>query len=53
MDLLQDENLRACGTDKEWTNLVANRGGLWQVKGTIYQLFCAIEYQIRKLQECF
>ena len=48
MDLVKDENTRACGTDEEWTNLV-DRGGLWHVKGTTYQLFCAIEYQTREV----
>ena len=48
MDLVKDENTRACGTDEEWTNIV-DRGGLWHVKGTTYQLFCAIEYQTREV----
>ena len=48
MELVKDENTHACGANEEWTNLV-DRGGLWHVKGTTYQLFCAIEYQIREV----
>ena len=38
-----DEN--TCGDDEEWTNLM-DKDGLWHVKSTTQQLFCAIEYQI-------
>ena len=48
MDLVKDQNPHPCGADEEWTNLV-DRGGLWHVKSTTYQLFCAIECQIREV----
>ena len=46
MDLVKDKNPHARESDKEWTNLV-DRGGLWHIKSTTYQLFYAIECQIR------
>ena len=50
MELVKDEDSHE--TDEEWTNLVY-RGGLWHVKATTYQLFCAIEYQIREFLSLF
>ena len=50
MELVKDGDV--CETDEEWTNLV-DRGGLWHVKTTTYQLFCAIEYQIRESLSLF
>jgi len=35
-----------CETDEEWTRK-QDRGGLWYLKDTTFQLFCAIEYQVR------
>ena len=35
-----------CETDEEWTRK-QDRGGLWYVKETTFQLFCTIEYQAR------
>jgi len=54
MELVKDGDLRGSdiGDDEEWTNLV-DRGGLWHVKATTHQLFCAIEYQIRESLSLF
>jgi len=54
MELVKDGDLRGSdiGDDEEWTNLV-DRGGLWHVKATTHQLFCALEYQIRESLSLF
>ena len=38
----------ACENDEEWTKKI-DMGGLWYVKEKTFQVFCAIEYQIRTL----
>lgn len=48
MQLVRDKNSQECETDEQWTKRV-DRGGLWYVKETTFQLFCAIEYQIRAI----
>lgn len=47
MELVKERSTsEACETDEEWTKKI-DRGGLWRVKETTFQLFCAIEYQVR------
>lgn len=50
MELLKDKSSsgEVCETDEEWMKRI-DRGGLCCVKETTFQLFCAIEYQIRAL----
>ena len=43
---LTNRDSEVCETDEEWTKK-QDRGGLWYVKETTFQLFCAIEYQLR------
>ena len=46
--LTQDTNCGGSesGAAEEWTNLV-DRGGLWRVRDTTFQVFCALEEEIR------
>ena len=46
MKLTKERNSEECGTDEEWTKMI-DWGGLWHVKETTYQLFCAIEDELR------
>ena len=46
MKLTKERNSEECGTDEEWTKMI-DRGGLWHVKETTYQQFCAIEDELR------
>ena len=50
MELIKDINSTSevCENDEEWTKKI-DRGGLWYEKETTFQVFCAIEYQIRTL----
>ena len=48
--LVKDSSSEECGTDEEWLELM-DRGGLYHVKETTFQLFCAIEGQVRSLLE--
>ena len=50
LELIKDKSStrEACETDEEWTKKI-DRGGLCYVKETTFQLFCAIEYQVRAL----
>ena len=48
--LVKDSNSEECGTDEEWLELM-DRGGLYHVKETTFQLFCAIKGQVRSLLE--
>ena len=50
MELVKDINSTSevCENVEEWTKKT-DRGGLWYVKETTFQVFCAIEYQIRTL----
>ena len=43
-------NSEECGSDKEWLKLM-DRGGLYHVKETTFQLFCSIESQVRSVLE--
>ena len=46
MQLVRNKETEEHGTDEEWTNLM-DRGGLFHVKEITFQLFRAIEYQVR------
>ena len=46
MELTRTRESDICETDEEWTKK-QDRGGLLYVKNTTFQLFCAIEYQLR------
>jgi len=48
MTLIKDRDESGCETDEKWTNSL-DWGGLWHVKESTYQLFCAIEYRLRPL----
>ena len=43
----QSHNYDEPGTAEDWTDLV-DRGGLWHIKETTFQLICAFEEEIRK-----
>lgn len=47
MELVKDKN-STCENDEDWTRKM-DRGGLWYVKETTFQVFCAIENRIRAL----
>lgn len=49
-ELIKDKSStrEACETDEEWKKKI-DRGGLCYVKETTFQLFCAIEYQVRSV----
>jgi len=40
MTLIKDRDESGCETDEKWANSL-DRGGLWHVKESTYQLFCA------------
>ena len=46
MKLTKERSSEDCGTDEDWIKMI-DRGGLWHVKETTYQLFCAIEDEVR------
>ena len=48
MQLVKDKSRLECETDEEWTKMI-DRDGLWHVKETTFQLFCAIENQVRAI----
>ena len=48
--LVKENNSEECGSDEEWLKLM-DRGGLYHVKETMFQLFCAIESQVRSALE--
>ena len=48
MELIKGQDSEEHGTDEEWTDLI-DRGGLWHIKGTTYQFFCAMEYVVREV----
>ena len=50
VSLGRDTNSEECGSDEEWLKLM-DRGGLYHVKETTFQLFCAIENQARSVLE--
>ena len=48
MELIKDKIAKKIVTDEEWSNLI-DQGGLWHIKGTTHQFFCAMEYVIREV----
>ena len=48
MELVKDQDTEQHGIDEDWTDLV-DRGGLWHIKETTYQLFSAIEDAVRNI----
>ena len=48
MELVKDQDTEQHGIDEHWTHLI-DRGGLWHIKETTYQLFSAIEDAIRNI----
>ena len=48
MELIKGQDSEENGTDEEWSNLI-DRGGLWHIKGTTHQFFCAMEYVVREV----
>lgn len=48
MQLVRDKNSEDCETDEEWTKRV-DRGGLWYIKETTFQLFYTIEHRVRTI----
>ena len=48
--LVRDTNSEECGCDEEWLKLI-DRGALYHVKETTFQLFCAIENEAMSVLE--
>lgn len=49
MELTKDDDTgEEHGTDEHWTDLI-DRGGLWHIKETTHQFFCATEYVVRQV----
>ena len=48
--LVRDTNSEECGCDEEWSKLM-DRGALYHVKETAFQLFCAIENEVMSVLE--
>ena len=46
LELAKDKTVKDQGTSEEWTELI-DRGGLCHIKETTFQLFLALEYQVR------
>ena len=44
--MANDKTVKDQGTSEEWTDLI-DRGGLYHIKETTFQLFLSLEYQVR------
>ena len=46
LEMAKDKTVKDSGTSEEWTDLI-DRGGLYHIKETTFQLFLSLEYQVR------
>ena len=50
--MAKDKTVKDQETSEEWTDLI-DRGGLYHIKETTFQLFLSLEYQVRDVLKSF